>query len=41
MGSRQGLQQQRVVIVPARLFSEQADERTRRFVRRVVDAGRL
>jgi polar amino acid transport system ATP-binding protein len=26
---------------PARLFSEPADERTRRFLRRIVDAGRL
>src|SRR5262249_10782506 len=26
---------------PARLFSEPSDERTRRFLRRIVDAGRL
>jgi hypothetical protein len=26
---------------PVRLFSEPSDERTRRFPRRVVDAGRL
>jgi len=26
---------------PAELFSEPADERTRRFLRRIVDAGRL
>ena len=26
---------------PARLFSEPSDERTRRFLRRIVDAGRM
>ena len=26
---------------PGRLFSEPSDERTRRFLRRIVDAGRL
>jgi polar amino acid transport system ATP-binding protein len=26
---------------PARLFSQPSDERTRRFLRRIVDAGRL